>query len=30
MEAVTAWATVGEVMSALKSELGEFREPVRF
>jgi methylmalonyl-CoA mutase N-terminal domain/subunit len=30
MEAVTAYATVGEVMSALKTELGEFSEPVRF
>ena len=30
MEAVTAYATVGEIMGALKAELGEFREPVRF
>jgi methylmalonyl-CoA mutase N-terminal domain/subunit len=30
MEAVTAYATVGEIMGALKSELGTFREPVRF
>jgi methylmalonyl-CoA mutase, N-terminal domain len=30
MDAVTAHATVGEVMAALKAELGEFREPVRF
>jgi methylmalonyl-CoA mutase N-terminal domain/subunit len=30
MEAVTAYATVGEIMGALKAELGTFREPVRF
>jgi len=30
MEAVTAYATVGEIMGALKSEFGTFREPVRF
>jgi methylmalonyl-CoA mutase N-terminal domain/subunit len=30
MEAVTAYATVGEIMGALKAELGEFEEPVRF
>jgi methylmalonyl-CoA mutase N-terminal domain/subunit len=30
MEAVTAYATVGEIMAALKSEYGSFREPVRF
>ncbi len=30
MEAVTAYATVGEVMGALKAEFGAFREPVRF
>jgi methylmalonyl-CoA mutase N-terminal domain/subunit len=28
--AVTAYATVGEIMGALKAELGSFREPVRF
>ena len=30
MQAVTAYATVGEIMGALKAELGTFREPVRF
>jgi methylmalonyl-CoA mutase N-terminal domain/subunit len=30
MLAVSAYATVGEIMSALKQEYGEFREPVRF
>jgi methylmalonyl-CoA mutase N-terminal domain/subunit len=30
MEAVTAYATVGEIMSALKAEFGAFQEPVRF
>jgi methylmalonyl-CoA mutase N-terminal domain/subunit len=30
MDAVTAYATVGEIMGALKAELGTFREPVRF
>ena len=30
MDAVEAWATVGEIMSALKAELGVFPEPVRF
>jgi methylmalonyl-CoA mutase N-terminal domain/subunit len=30
MDAVTAWATVGEIMGALKEEFGTFREPVRF
>jgi len=30
MEAVTAYATVGEIMGALKDEFGVFREPVRF
>ncbi len=30
MDAVTAYATVGEIMVALKAELGEFQEPVRF
>jgi methylmalonyl-CoA mutase N-terminal domain/subunit len=30
MEAVTAYATVGEIMGALKAEYGVFREPVRF
>jgi methylmalonyl-CoA mutase N-terminal domain/subunit len=30
MEAVAAYATVGEIMGALKAELGTFREPVRF
>jgi methylmalonyl-CoA mutase N-terminal domain/subunit len=30
MEAVRAYATVGEMMGALKSEYGLFREPVRF
>jgi methylmalonyl-CoA mutase N-terminal domain/subunit len=30
MEAVTVYATVGEVMGALKAEYGTFREPVRF
>jgi methylmalonyl-CoA mutase N-terminal domain/subunit len=30
MTAVTAYATVGEIMAALKQELGEFNEPVRF
>jgi methylmalonyl-CoA mutase N-terminal domain/subunit len=30
MEAVTAFATVGEIMGALKDEFGVFREPVRF
>ena len=30
MDAVEAYATVGEVMGALKAELGTFSEPVRF
>jgi hypothetical protein len=30
MDAVAAFATVGEIMRALKAELGEFPEPVRF
>jgi methylmalonyl-CoA mutase N-terminal domain/subunit len=30
MTAVTAYATVGEIMATLKQELGEFKEPVRF
>ena len=30
MGAVTVYATVGEIMEALKREYGEFREPVRF
>jgi methylmalonyl-CoA mutase N-terminal domain/subunit len=30
MQAVTAYATVGEIMGALKAEFGTFREPVRF
>jgi methylmalonyl-CoA mutase N-terminal domain/subunit len=30
MEAVTAYATVGEIMGALRDEFGSFREPVRF
>jgi methylmalonyl-CoA mutase N-terminal domain/subunit len=30
MEAVKAYATLGEIMGALKAELGTFREPVRF
>jgi methylmalonyl-CoA mutase N-terminal domain/subunit len=30
MNAVTAYATVGEITSALKAEFGTFREPVRF
>ena len=30
MEAVTAFATVGEIMNALKSAFGTFKEPVRF
>jgi methylmalonyl-CoA mutase N-terminal domain/subunit len=30
MRAVAAYATVGEMMGALKQEYGEFREPVRF
>jgi methylmalonyl-CoA mutase N-terminal domain/subunit len=30
MEAVQAYATVGEIMGALKDEYGTFREPVRF
>jgi methylmalonyl-CoA mutase N-terminal domain/subunit len=30
MRAVAAYATVGEMMSALKREYGEFNEPVRF
>jgi methylmalonyl-CoA mutase N-terminal domain/subunit len=30
MAAVTAHATVGEIMGALKKEFGTFREPVRF
>jgi methylmalonyl-CoA mutase N-terminal domain/subunit len=30
MEAVTAYATVGEIMGALKAEFGTFQEPVRF
>jgi methylmalonyl-CoA mutase N-terminal domain/subunit len=30
MEAVTAYATVGEIMGALKAEYGTFQEPVRF
>jgi methylmalonyl-CoA mutase N-terminal domain/subunit len=30
MEAVKAYATVGEIMAALKAELGTFEEPVRF
>jgi methylmalonyl-CoA mutase N-terminal domain/subunit len=30
MDAVTAYATVGEIMGALKAEFGTFREPVRF
>ena len=30
MEAVTAYATVVEIMGALKAEFGTFKEPVRF
>ena len=30
MDAVTAYATVGEIMGALKAEFGAFREPVKF
>jgi len=30
MDAVTAYATVGEIMGALKAEFGVFREPVKF
>jgi methylmalonyl-CoA mutase N-terminal domain/subunit len=30
MEAVRSYATVGEIMGALKAEYGTFREPVRF
>ena len=30
MDAVSAWATTGEIMGALKAELGTFSEPVRF
>jgi len=30
MQAVTVYATVGEIMGALKAEFGTFREPVRF
>ena len=30
MQAVAAYATVGEIMGALKAEFGTFREPVRF
>jgi methylmalonyl-CoA mutase N-terminal domain/subunit len=30
MDAVAAYATVGEIMGALKDEFGAFREPVRF
>jgi methylmalonyl-CoA mutase N-terminal domain/subunit len=30
MAAVTAYATVGEIMGALKAEFGSFQEPVRF
>ncbi|MEN8151410.1 MAG: methylmalonyl-CoA mutase family protein [Planctomycetota bacterium] len=30
MDAVAAYATVGEIMGALKDEFGSFREPVRF
>jgi methylmalonyl-CoA mutase N-terminal domain/subunit len=30
MQAVTAYATVGEIMGALKAEYGVFQEPVRF
>jgi len=30
IEAVTAYATVGEIMGALKAEFGTFQEPVRF
>jgi hypothetical protein len=30
MDAVEAWATVGEIMGALKAEFGVFPEPVRF
>jgi len=30
MEGVTAYATVGEIRSALKDVFGTFREPVRF
>jgi methylmalonyl-CoA mutase N-terminal domain/subunit len=30
MDAVTACATVGEIMGALRAEFGAFREPVRF
>jgi len=30
MDAVTAYATVGEIMGALKAEFGTFREPVKF
>jgi methylmalonyl-CoA mutase N-terminal domain/subunit len=30
MAAVTAYATVAEIEGALKQELGEFQEPVRF
>jgi methylmalonyl-CoA mutase N-terminal domain/subunit len=30
MQAVSAYATVGEIMGALKDEFGRFEEPVRF
>ena len=30
MDAVAAYATVGEIMGALKQEFGTFPEPVRF
>jgi methylmalonyl-CoA mutase N-terminal domain/subunit len=30
MQAVSAYATVGEIMNALKQEYGQFKEPVRF
>ena len=30
MQAVSAYATVGEIMGALKQEYGQFKEPVRF
>ncbi len=29
MEAVRAYATLGEMMDVLKADYGEFREPVR-
>ena len=30
MDAVTAYATLGEIMDALKAEFGTFPEPTRF